>query len=57
MALVQARRAGIHPFRTTIDETAARDYLPHMYGRASWVLIDDVQRPLKVADVYRRLTS
>jgi hypothetical protein len=29
-----------------------------MYGRASWVLIDDVRRlPLKAAEVYRRLTG
>lgn len=56
-ALLEARRQGIHPFCITIDEQA-RDYLPHMYGAASWVLIDDVRRlPLKTAEVYRRLTS
>jgi nitric oxide reductase NorD protein len=56
-ALIEARRSGIHPFCVTIDEEA-RDYLPHMYGPASWVLIDDAgQLPLKTADVYRRLTS
>jgi nitric oxide reductase NorD protein len=56
-ALIEARRSGIHPFCVTIDEEA-RDYLPHMYGPASWVLIDDVgQLPLKTAEVYRRLTS
>jgi nitric oxide reductase NorD protein len=56
-ALIEARRSGIHPFCVTIDEEA-RDYLPHMYGPASWVLIDDAgQLPLKAADVYRRLTS
>ena len=56
-ALIEARQSGIHPFCVTIDEQA-RDYLPHMYGPASWVLIDDAgQLPLKTADAYRRLTS
>jgi len=56
-ALIEARRSGVHPFCVTIDEEA-RDYLPHMYGPANWVLIDDAgQLPLKTADVYRRLTS
>ena len=56
-ALFEARRQGIHPFCITIDEQA-REYLPHMYGAASWMLIDDVRRlPLRTAEVYRRLTS
>jgi len=56
-ALIEARQSGIHPFCVTIDEEA-RDYLPHMYGPASWALIDDAgQLPLKTAEVYRRLTS
>jgi nitric oxide reductase NorD protein len=56
-ALIEARQSGVHPFCITIDETA-RDYLPHMYGQAAWVLIDDVRKlPLKAADAYRRLTS
>ncbi len=56
MSLIEAKRAGIHPFCITIDE-AARDYLPHMYGAVNWVLVDEVrQLPLKVSDIYRRLT-
>ncbi|MBI3547099.1 MAG: nitric oxide reductase activation protein [Gammaproteobacteria bacterium] len=56
MSLIEAKRAGIHPFCITIDE-AARDYLPHMYGAVNWVLVDDVRKlPLKVSDIYRRLT-
>ena len=56
MALLEARRAGIHPFCITIDRDA-RDYLPHMYGPARYVILDDVgQLPAKVADIYRRLT-
>ena len=56
MALLEALRAGIHPFCITIDKDA-RDYLPHMYGPARYVILDDVaQLPAKVADIYRRLT-
>ena len=55
-ALVEARRSGIHPFCITID-TQGRDYLPHMYGAANYVVIDEVGKlPLKVANIYRRLT-
>lgn len=56
-ALLEARRAGIHSFCITIDREA-RDYLPRMYGAAHYTVIEDVARlPLKVADVYRRLTT
>ncbi|MCR4346087.1 MAG: hypothetical protein NUV55_02620 [Sulfuricaulis sp.] len=50
------QRAGIHPFCITTDESA-RDYLAHMYGAVNWTLVDDVRKlPLKVSDIYRRLT-
>jgi nitric oxide reductase NorD protein len=56
-ALIEAKRLGIHPFCITIDREA-RDYLPHMYGGVNWALVDEVARlPLKVADIYRRLTT
>jgi len=56
-ALLEARHAGIHPFCITIDTTAAT-YLPHMYGHANYTVIDEVRKlPLKVADIYRRLTT
>ena len=56
-ALVEARRSGIHPFCITID-TQGRDYLPHMYGAANYVVVDEVGKlPLKVANIYRRLTT
>ena len=56
-ALIEARRDGIHPFCITID-TEARDYLPHMYGAVNYAVIDAVQKlPLKVSDIYRRLTT
>jgi nitric oxide reductase NorD protein len=57
MALLEARRAGVHPFCITIDRDA-RDYLPHMYGPARYVVIDEIEKlPLKVSDIYRRLTT
>jgi nitric oxide reductase NorD protein len=57
MALVEARRNGVHPFCITIDREA-RDYLPHMYGNARYIILDDVrQLPVQVADIYRRLTN
>ena len=56
-ALIEAKRDGIHPFCITID-TEAREYLPHMYGAVNYVLVNDVRKlPLKVSDIYRRLTS
>ncbi len=56
-ALIEAHRGGIHPFCITIDREA-RDYLPRMYGAVNYTVIEDVARlPLKVADVYRRLTT
>jgi len=57
MALIEAMRSGIHPFCITID-TEARDYLPHMYGAVNYAVIDEVRKlPLKVSDIYRRLTT
>ncbi len=56
-ALIEARRGGIHPYCITIDEQA-RDYLPHLYGPAAFTVVDEVRAlPLKVSDIYRRLTS
>ena len=56
-ALLEARRDGIHPYCITIDREA-RDYLPHLYGAAAYTVIDEVrQLPLKVSDIYRRLTT
>lgn len=56
-ALFEARRQGVHPFCITIDKEG-QDYLPHMYGAANYVVLDDIaQLPLKVSDIYRRITS
>ena len=56
-ALLEAKRDGIHPFCITLD-TEAKDYLPHMYGAVNYIVIDEVRKlPLKVSDIYRKLTS
>ena len=56
-ALIEARHDGIHPYCITIDKEA-KDYLPHMYGPAAFTVIDEVYKlPLKVSDIYRRLTT
>ena len=56
-ALIEAKRSGIHSFCITID-SEARDYLPHMYGAVNYTVIDEVRKlPLKVSDIYRRLTT
>ncbi|MBE9567133.1 MAG: nitric oxide reductase activation protein [Proteobacteria bacterium] len=56
-ALYEAHRDGIHSYCITIDDQA-RDYLPHMYGAANYSVISEVgELPMKVADIYRRLTT
>ncbi len=56
-ALLEVRRAGIHPFCITIDREA-QSYLPHMYGPSNYTVVDEVRKlPYKVADIYRRLTT
>ena len=56
-ALLESRRKGIHPFCITIDK-AEHSYLAHMYGHAGYVFIDDLAKlPLKVPEIYRKLTT
>ena len=56
-ALMELRRDGIHPFCITIDQEGG-EYLPYMYGVANYTCIDDIYKlPLKVADIYRKLTT
>jgi nitric oxide reductase NorD protein len=51
------KQEGVHAFCITIDNEA-QEYLPHMYGNANYAVIDEVEKlPLKVADIYRRLTT
>lgn len=55
-ALQELRQQGVHPFCITIDREA-QEYLPHMYGAANYTVIHEINKlPLKVADIYRRLT-
>ena len=55
-ALLEARQAGVRSFCVTIDKNGA-DYLKHMYGPAAYAVLDDVRKlPLKVAEIYRKLT-
>lgn len=56
-ALLETKHAGIHTFCITID-SAARSYLPHLYGAVNYTVIDKVaQLPLKLYDIYRKLTT
>ncbi len=56
-ALWEAKREGIHPFCITLD-TEAREYLEHMYGHVNYIVIDEVRKlPLRIADIYRKLTT
>jgi nitric oxide reductase NorD protein len=56
-ALQEARRQGIRSYCVTIDRHGA-DYLKHMVGPAAYTVLDDVHKlPLKLADIYRRLTA
>lgn len=56
-ALQEAHQQGVRSYCITIDRQGA-DYLAHMYGAARYTVLDDVRKlPLKVADIYRRLTS
>lgn len=55
-ALLEARQAGVRSFCVTLDRNGA-DYLGHMYGPAAFAVLDDVRKlPLRIADIYRRLT-
>ncbi len=56
-AVLEARARGVHPFCITIDDQA-QDYLPHMFGPASWTLVEKVAKlPYRVSDIYRRITA
>jgi nitric oxide reductase NorD protein len=56
-ALIEARRAGVRSYCVTIDRHGA-DYLKRMYGPAGYTVLADVRKlPLKIAEIYRKLTS
>ncbi len=55
-ALLDARQKGVATFALTID-AEARDYMPYMFGRSHYVVVEDVRAlSIKLADIYRRLT-
>jgi nitric oxide reductase NorD protein len=55
-ALLDARQHGVATFALTID-AEARDYMPYMFGRNHYVVIEDIRTlAIKLADIYRRLT-
>lgn len=56
-ALIEARFQGIHTYCITIDEEAM-DYLPYMYGKSNFAVINQVNKlPLKVSDIYKKITT
>lgn len=55
-ALIEAKENGIYPFCITIDKEA-QSYLPYMFS-GNYIFIDDVKKlPLKITDIYRKLTK
>jgi nitric oxide reductase NorD protein len=57
MALIEARKAGVHPFCITVDPHA-RDYLRRMYGDNGYTIIDSVDDlPARLPALYRQLTA
>ena len=55
-AILEARRAGLHPFCITIDEEAG-DYLPYLFGNSGYVLIHNpLQLPKQLTRLYLQLT-
>ena len=56
MALMEARRQGIHPFCLTIDKEG-NDYLRKMMGDFSYEVLSDVSLlPFRLPQLYRKLT-
>jgi nitric oxide reductase NorD protein len=56
-ALLESKRAGIHPFCITIDK-AEHSYLSHIYGAVNYVFIDNLSKlPLRIPEIYRKLTA
>ena len=56
-ALIEAKLAGVRPFCITLDPQA-HDYVAHLFGDVSYVVIDDVAKlPLRVPEIYRALTT
>lgn len=55
-ALLEARKAGVHPFCLTVDPRG-EDYLEGMYGRGAFTIVESVESlPVRLTTLYRRLT-
>ncbi len=56
-ALIETRFQGIHTYCVTIDEDGM-DYLPYMYGKTNFSVIKDINKlPIKISEIYRRITT
>ena len=56
-ALQEAKQQGIRSYCVTIDRHGA-DYLAHLYGPAHYTVLADVRKlPLRIAEIYRKLTA
>lgn len=56
-ALLEARGSGLHAFGVAVDRQA-RDYLPRIFGRSNYLVIDQVEQlPVRLTELYRQLTS
>ncbi|MBI3804268.1 MAG: VWA domain-containing protein [Nitrospirae bacterium] len=57
MALREAKRRGIHSYCITIDREGS-EYLQGMYGEVAYLIIDAVETlPVKLPQIYKRLTT
>lgn len=55
-SLIEGRQKGVATFALTID-AEARDYMPYMFGRGHYVMIEDISTlAVKLSGIYRRLT-
>ncbi|MDH3640138.1 MAG: VWA domain-containing protein, partial [Gammaproteobacteria bacterium] len=55
-AIIEARSSSIYPFCITIDKRGL-DYLPHMFGRYHFTVIDNVRHlPSKLSELYYQMT-
>ena len=57
MALREATRLGVHPYCITVDREGS-EYLKGMYGEVAYMVIDQIETlPVKLPQIYRRLTT
>jgi hypothetical protein len=57
MALREAKRRGIHPYCITVDRQGP-EYLHGMYGEVAYLVIDQIETlPVKLPQIYKRLTT